>query len=159
VEFQDACSDFPLFQNYAMTTLKEVKDKIVRAWTDHVLHLGCRTTNRVESAHALVKKYLDNSVGDLGTCWEKIYDMLVLQFTAIQTTFGQSVTVLEHGFKDVTLYSRLAGHVSRYALDNIALEESRCRETLCMDKEICGCVQRTSYGLPRAYEIAIKILE
>jgi len=148
VEFQDECSDFPLFINYAMTTLKEVKEKIVRAWTDHVLHPGCRTTNRVESAHALVKKYLDNSVGDLGTCWEKIHDMLVLQFTAIQTTFGQNVTVLEHRFKDVTLYSGLGGHVSRWALDNIALEESRCRKTLCMDKEICRCVQRTSYGVP-----------
>jgi len=44
-------------------------------------------------------------------------------------------------------------------LDNIALEESHCRETLCMDKEICGCVQRTSYGLPCASEIATKMLE
>jgi len=35
----------------------------------------------------------------------------------------------------------------------------RCRETLCMDKEICGCIQRTSYGLPWAWEIATKILE
>jgi len=110
VEFQDTCSDFPLFLKYAMTTLNEVKEKIVRAWTDHVFHLGCRTTNRVESAHALMKKYLDNSVGDLATCWEKIHDMLLLQFTAIQTTFGQSVTVLEHRFKDVTLYSGLGGH-------------------------------------------------
>jgi len=124
-----------------------------------VLHLGCRTTNRVESAHALVKKNLDNSVGDLGTCWEKIHDMLLLQFIAIQTTFGQSVTVLEYIFKDVTLYSGLGGPVSRYALDNIALEESRCREILCMGKEICGCFQRTSYGLPCACEIATKLLE
>jgi len=120
VEFQDACSDFTLFLKYAMTTLNEVKENIVREWTDHVLHLGCRTTNRIESTHALVKKYLDNSVGDLSTCWEKIHDMLVLQFTAIQTTFGQSVTILEHRFKDVTLYSGLGGHVSRCALDNIA---------------------------------------
>jgi hypothetical protein len=72
VKFQDACSDFPLFLKYVMTTLNEVKEKIVRAWIDHVLHLGWRTNSRVESAHALVKKYLDNSVGDLGTCWEKI---------------------------------------------------------------------------------------
>jgi len=156
VDFQDVCSDFPLFLKYAMTTLNEVKEKIVRAWTDHVLHLGCRTTNRVESAHALVKKYLDNSVGDLGTCWEKIHDRSVLPFTAIQT-FGQSIT--EHRFKDVTLYSGLGGHVSRYALENIALEELRCTGTLCMDKEICGCVQRISYGLPCACEIATKILE
>jgi len=118
VDFQDACSDFPLFLNYVMTTLNEVKEKIVRAWADHVLHLGCRTINRVESAHALVKKYLDNSVGDLGTCWEKIHDMLVLQFTAIQTTFGQSVIILEHRFKDVTLYSRLGGHVSTVTITN-----------------------------------------
>ncbi|KEH27473.1 hypothetical protein MTR_5g413325 [Medicago truncatula] len=136
VEFQDSCSDFSLLKNYAMTTLNEVKEKIVRAWTDHVLHLGCRTTNRVESAHALLKKYLDNS------------------FTAIQTTFGQSVSMLEHRFKDVTLYTGLGGHVSRYALDNIALEETRCRETLCMDNDICGCVQRTSYG----YHVHAKLL-
>ncbi|AES94826.2 OTU-like cysteine protease [Medicago truncatula] len=159
VEFKDSCSDFPISVDYAMTTLNEVKEKIVRAWTDHVLHLGCRTTNRVESAHALLKKYLDNSVGDLGTCWEKIHDMLLLQFTAIQTSFGHSVCVLEHRFKDVTLYSGLGGHVSRYALDNIALEETRCRETLCMDNDICGCVQRTSYGLPCACEIATKLLQ
>jgi len=159
VEIQEVCSDFPIFLTYAMTILNEVKEKIARAWTDHVLHLGCRTINRVESAHALLKKYLDNSVGDLGICWEKIHDMLVLQFTAIQTSFGQSVTILEHRFKDITLYSGLGGYVSRYALDNIALEESRCRGTLCMDKEICGCVQRTSHGLPCACEIATKICE
>ena len=64
-----------------------------------MLHLGRRTTNMVKSAHALVNKYLDNSVGDLGTCWEKIHDMLVLQFTAIQTTFGQSVTELDIDLK------------------------------------------------------------
>jgi len=49
--------------------------------------------------------------------------------------------------------------VSRWAFDNIVLDESRCRETLCMDKEICGCVQGTSYGLPCACKIATKILE
>ena len=47
----------------------------------------------------------------------------------------------------------------QYALDNIALEEDRCRETLCMYKETCGCVQRTSYGLPCAFEIATKIID
>jgi hypothetical protein len=77
----------------------------------------------------------------------------------IQTSFGQSVTVLEHRFKDATLYSGLGGHVSRYAMNNIALEEEHCRKTLCMDKEICGCVQRTSYELPCACFIATKIRE
>ena len=75
--------------------------------------LVAETPTGVETAHALVKKYLDNSVGDLGTSWEKIHDMLVLQLIAIQTTFGQSVTVFEHRFKDVTFYFGLGGHVSR----------------------------------------------
>jgi len=104
VEFQNVCNDFPKFLTYVESTVLDVvKDKIVRAWTDHVLHLGCRATNRVESAHALVNKYLSNSVGDLGTCWEKIHDMLVIQLTAIKTSFGRSCTVLKHRFKDVIL--------------------------------------------------------
>ena len=103
MEFQNVCHDFPKFLTYVMTTLDVVKKKIVRASTNHVLHLGCRTTNRVESAHALVKIYLSNSVGDLGICWEKIYDMLVIQLTAIKTSFGRSCTVLKHRFKDVIL--------------------------------------------------------
>ena len=83
VKFQDICSDFPIFLANAMDTLDVVNGKIVRAWTDHVLHLGCRTTNRVESTHALVNKYLSNSVDDLGNCWEKIHDVLVMQLTPI----------------------------------------------------------------------------
>ena len=83
--------------------------------------------------------------------------MLVMQFSAIQKSFGQSCAVLEHRFKDVTLYYGLGGYVFIYALGNITLEEERCRGTLCMDKEICGCVQMTPYGLPYACFIATKI--
>jgi len=72
MEFQDACKNYPKFLHYVQTTiLKPVKDKIVRAWTDLVLHLGCMTTNRFEGAHGLVKEYLSTSKDDLGTCWEK----------------------------------------------------------------------------------------
>jgi len=68
MEFQDACMDYPKFLHYVETTiLKPFKDKLVRAWTDLVLHLGCRTTNRVEGAHGVVKEYLSTSKGDLGT--------------------------------------------------------------------------------------------
>jgi len=67
MEFQDACKDCPKFLHYVQTTiLNPFKDKIVRAWTDLVLHLGCRTTNRVEGAHGVVNEYLSTSKGDLG---------------------------------------------------------------------------------------------
>ena len=88
-----------------------------------MLHLGCRTTNRVEGAHDVVKEYLSTSKGDLGTCWEKIDEMLAIQFGEIHSSFGRSVTVLEHRYKDVTLYSGLRGHMSRQAMNFIFLEE------------------------------------
>jgi len=123
IEFQDDCKDYPKFLHYVQTTILDpLKDKIVRAWTDLVLHIGCRTTNRVEGAHDVVKEYLSTSKGDLGTCWEKIDEMLAIQFGEIQSSFGRSVTVLEHRYKNVTLYSRLGGNMSRQAMNYIILE-------------------------------------
>jgi len=56
MEFQDACKNFPKFLHYVQTTILDtVKDKIVRAWTDLVLHLGRRTTNKFEGAHDIRK--------------------------------------------------------------------------------------------------------
>ena len=41
MEFQDACKDYPKFLLYVQETiLKPFKKKLVRAWTDLVLHLG-----------------------------------------------------------------------------------------------------------------------
>jgi len=83
--------------------------------------------------------------------------MLVIQFWEIQSSFGRSVIVLEHRYKDVFLYSGLGGNMSRQAMSYIFVEEERARKTLCMDKKTCGCVQMTSYGLPCACFIAMKI--
>jgi len=64
---------------------------------------------------------------------------------------------LEHRYEDVILHSRLGGNMSRQAINNIFVEEEHARQTLCMDKKTCGCVQRTSYALPYACIIAMKI--
>jgi hypothetical protein len=59
VQFKDVSKKFPKFLTYVETTiLINVKEKFVRAWTNHVLHLVCTTTNRVESPHGKLKKYL-----------------------------------------------------------------------------------------------------
>jgi len=43
------CEDFPKFLSYVESTILDVvEEKIVRAWINRVLHLGCRTTNKVE---------------------------------------------------------------------------------------------------------------
>lgn len=92
-----------VFDYVQSTILDTDKEKIVKAWTYRVLHLGCRTTNRVEGAHARVKKYLSTRVDDLGICWEIIHEMVVIQLGEIQISFGRSCTALEHRYKDVDM--------------------------------------------------------
>jgi hypothetical protein len=68
-----------MFLEYVETTiLNSVKEKSVKAWTEDVLYLGCRTINIVESAHGKLTKYFSNSMGDLATCWDVIDKMLVI---------------------------------------------------------------------------------
>ena len=47
--------------------------------------------------------------------------------------------------------------MSRQGMNFIFVEEERARRTLCIEKKTCVCVQRTSYGLPCACFIAMKI--
>src|SRR4030042_3476833 len=92
MHFREVCKTFPKFLIYVESTILDVvKEKIVRAWTDKVLHLGNRTTNRVESAHGVLKNFLTNGVGDLATCWQAVHNMVLLQHVEIQATFRKSV--------------------------------------------------------------------
>jgi len=128
----------------------------VRAWTNGVLHLDCRTTNRVESAHGKLKKYLSNSVGDLATSLGVIDKMLTIQLSEIQTTFGKSRTIIEHIYKGNFLYYELKGCVSR-AVMSFIYEEAKLSKKTDIVKENCGCVIKTSYGLPYACILAMNI--
>ena len=60
--------------------------------------------------------------------------------------------MVEHVFK-VTLYKKLLGTVSRYALYQIAVEFEHVSYT-GIDSSRCGCVMRTTHGLPCACELA-----
>ncbi|XP_058725564.1 uncharacterized protein LOC131596844 [Vicia villosa] len=139
-----------------MNALAKVKVKVVCAWTDNVRHLGNTTTNRVESAHASMKNWLVNSKGDLCRDWDSVNLMIENQHNEIQTTFGRSITVLEHRFKDNILYSQLIGNVSRVRL-NYIFEEAKRGEVIGSDSAKCGCTISKIFGLPCACDIAKKI--
>jgi len=88
LKFKEVCEPFPKFVACVETTNLNVKNKFVRAWTNKVLHLWCRTTNIIESTHGKLKKYLRNSVGDLESCWDEIGKMLAIQLGEIQGILG-----------------------------------------------------------------------
>jgi len=155
LKFKEVCMPFPHFIVYVETLVLNIKEKFVRAWTNKVLHLGCRTTNIVESAHGVLKRYLRSSVGDLASFWDEIDKMLAVQFGEIQGGFGRNKTVLEHKYKKIKMMRELEGYISRRALKFI-YDEFKRSKTFGSGKEDCGCVQKISYGLPCACIIAMK---
>ncbi|KAH1261929.1 hypothetical protein GmHk_02G004666 [Glycine max] len=116
------------------------------------MHLGNTTTNRVESSHWALKRVLQNSLGDLCSVWDAKNNMIMLQHVEIKASFETNTHVVGHVFKK-TLYKRLLGMVSRNALNEIATEVER----LCYlgnDPSSCGCVMRSTHGLPCACELS-----
>ncbi|KAH1193807.1 hypothetical protein GmHk_19G054763 [Glycine max] len=118
------------------------KEKFITAWTNKVMHLGNTTTNMVESAHWVLKRVLQNSVGDLCSVWDAMNNMITLQHVEIKASFETSTHVVGHVYKK-TLYKRLLGMVSRDALNQIASEVDRLRY-LGNNPSSCGCHARSS---------------
>ncbi|XP_028208400.1 uncharacterized protein LOC114391614 [Glycine soja] len=108
-------------------------------------------TDRVESAHWSLKRLLQKSVGDICSVWEAMNNMMTLQHTQIKASFETSMHVVGHVFK-VTLYKKLLGMVSRYTLNEIAAEYERVAYA-GKNPSRCGCVMRSTHGLPCACEL------
>ncbi|XP_050890067.1 uncharacterized protein LOC127095416 [Lathyrus oleraceus] len=132
-----------------------VKEKIVFAWTDKVRHLGNTTTNRVESAHATLKNWLENSKNDLCRDWDSMNQMIQNQYNEIQTSFGWSIIVFQHGFKNNNLYSQLVDNISRAGLNYICHEAKRA-DNVSFDSAKCGGIIVKTHGLSCACVIAKK---
>ncbi|KAH1253676.1 hypothetical protein GmHk_04G010277 [Glycine max] len=79
-------------------------------------------------------------------------NMITLQHTEIKASFETSTHIVGHVFK-VTLYKRLLGMVSRYALNQIATKFERVHYA-SKNPSCCGCVMRTIHGLPCACELS-----
>ncbi|KAL5166848.1 Protein FAR1-RELATED SEQUENCE 5 [Glycine soja] len=152
-KFEVACAPWPIFVDYVKETwIIPHKEKFVSAWTNKVMHLGNTTTNRVESAHSSLKRLLQNSIGDLCSVWDAVNNMITLQHTQIKASFETSTHVVGHVFQK-TLYRRLLGMVSRYVLNQIAAELERVHHA-SKNPSSCGCVVRTTLGLPCACELS-----
>ncbi|KAH1249540.1 hypothetical protein GmHk_05G012869 [Glycine max] len=142
-----------MFVDYVKQTwLIPHKERFVKAWMNKMMHLGNTTTSKVECAHWTLKRLLQNSLGDLCSVWEFMNNMMVLQHTEIKASFETSTHVIGHVFK-VTLYKKLLGMVLRYALKQIVAEFKRVSYAGIASSR-CGCVMRTTHGLPSACELA-----
>ncbi|KAH1198069.1 hypothetical protein GmHk_18G051709 [Glycine max] len=77
---------------------------------------------------------------------------MTLQHTQIKASFETSTHVVGHVFK-VTLYKKLLGMVSMYALNEISVEYE-CVPYAGKNPSRCGCALRSTHGLPCACELS-----
>ncbi|KAL5190899.1 hypothetical protein HKD37_04G010241 [Glycine soja] len=145
MKFEMACAPWPMFVDYVKETwIIPHKEKFVSTWTNKVMHLGNTTTNRVESAHSSLKRLLQNSIGDLRSVWDAMNNMIMLQHTEIKASFETSTHVVGHVFK-ITLYRRLLGMI---------VAELERVDYAGKNPSSCGCMMRTTLGLPCACELS-----
>ncbi|KAK9166756.1 hypothetical protein Scep_001947 [Stephania cephalantha] len=133
------------------TWLKNYKEKFVSAWTNRIIHFGETTTQRVESAHSILKLHLWNSQANFETLLNVVDGLLRIQHNNIKASFELSLNVVQHEYID-ELYRRLRGYVSQRALRLIRDELTR-GEDVGHDSTRYGCEIRTTHGLPCAHEL------
>ncbi|KAL5138295.1 hypothetical protein HKD37_10G028504 [Glycine soja] len=91
----------------------------------------------------------NNILGELCSVWEAMNNMITLQHTEIKISFETSKHVVKHVFK-VILYKRLIGMIiAKFERVNY----------VGIDKSRCGCIMRTTQGLPCACELARYVVD
>ncbi|XP_022004081.1 uncharacterized protein LOC110901572 [Helianthus annuus] len=127
------------------------KEMFVYAWTDKCRNFGQRTTNRVESQHANLKRYVTrgSSLERIARC---VIDIVETQYDEIQKSFTESIekTMNHHRHP---LLDNLRGNVSHEALDLLAKELMRKLEVLRKLNASCGCHMWLRCGLPFAWRL------
>ncbi|XP_074305503.1 uncharacterized protein LOC141640718 [Silene latifolia] len=100
---------------------------------------------RVEGAHAALKRLLRTFVGGLDTVFETIHHAVNLQYHKIKDEFARSQTIRLHLTQAMSVYQRLTHNVTHNAIRILddALKEVKCN----------NCALKTTHGLPCACEI------
>lgn len=109
------------------------------------------TIYKAETAHAKLKKQLDNSMCTFGTSWDKIHPLIELQHTEIKASFEKSLSFVHHDCRKED-FKDLIGFVSISALNNIMVE-LKWLDYIGVDMISCGWIIKHTHGLPCAHEM------
>jgi alpha-glucosidase len=155
IRFRELCIPFPTFLEYVETTiLGPVKEKVVTTGIKRHMHLGNTTTNRCESTHARLKKNIQDSMGDYIKNWECIGKMVGNMFIEIHKRFKNSKIETTKQLNGNTLFSHVQRNISREGVNRLVKEVTRVHD-MGDDKSRCGCMNRTTLGLPCVYEVSL----
>ncbi|PWA86003.1 hypothetical protein CTI12_AA145010 [Artemisia annua] len=146
--------DYPRVLRYIHDSwLDKYKTRFVSASIDLSLNFGNRTSNRVESQHAKLKKYLESASINLDKFVGCIDKIVKSQLTAIRASFGKS-EISRYHHHNKPCFDLLRGFVSNEALELMVKEIDRSNE-FQLDSSTCGCQLYNSCGLPCACRLSL----
>ena len=102
-----------------ITWLNKHKEKMVRAWTDTAHHFGTRSTNRVESAHWVLKRTLQSSVGDFGCVFQAIDLDMVDQIREVRGSIERNRNTWATDIDGMGIFSRVQHIVSKDCFEHL----------------------------------------
>ncbi|XP_058198188.1 uncharacterized protein LOC131313728 [Rhododendron vialii] len=149
------CGNFEQYSN-AIQYLWDIwlgpyKERFVAAYINQFIHLGSNSSQRAESAHARLKRYLGDTMSSLQTSFQKIEKMLTSQFGDIQGSFQKSLNIPRHIYLHEGIYSEIRGRISLQAMDLIHKQAQRTDNKA----GLCFCKIKRTHGLPCFHDIAI----
>ncbi|KAI3889211.1 hypothetical protein MKX03_006443 [Papaver bracteatum] len=142
---------YPTAVSYLRKQWLDRKEQFVHAWTNDILHLGVTTTNRAESEHAALKKFLQCSTGDFLKCWQDMDNQWITRVINIEASLEKSKTIAIHEYYQSLVTRGLVYKVSHAALKLITVELTNMGKSRFGGK--CLCIIRKTPGLPCACEI------
>jgi len=128
----------PTVLSYLSDTWLIHKKKIVKAWTNKIMHLGHLATSRVEGSHASLKKYLRVSTLDLKGACDKIQLFLKNQLTQIENQHAKEKMRILH-VQNQNIYLDIAGKISHYAFKLLECELDKVKKAISEKTPLDKC--------------------
>lgn len=136
--------------NYLASTWLLHKEKFVSAWLDGVRHYGHISSSRVEGAHAVLKRWIEVSTGNLLVVHTTIEQACSDQLAAIrqQVAYDRSRADLGYGSVFAPTMGKISVHVLKSAHKEYELSRN---ETL----DVCRGMLTSNFGYPCVHRFQV----
>lgn len=126
------------------------KERFVRTWTNKVLHFGNLVTSRAEGKHAVIKKWISVSSGDLRDVYKKLMLSVEHQEQEIRRAlaYDRATTRIPH---QQAIWAGVRRKLSHYALNKVEREVDKARHPGPLP--VCTGSFHSTLGLPCAHMI------
>src|SRR2546421_12144147 len=122
------------------------KEKFVRAYTNHNLHLGNVASSPVEGAHAALKKCLGGSTGNLYIVFESMKAKLKEKHIAASKKLSDELQLVPN-WLNIPLFEQVVKKISSYALGKVYEQYLKFQRYHQSKEELPACTKYHQYAL------------